>query len=150
MSDPLSSRIASGLNTAKAWDDDRALLQTVRESIPLDKLMPEWYVNRDGGDGDDLPSHLEPALRALFPRRIFQSSVHTSSTSPYAREDDVSYEGDDLFLKRLALYFKVDVMTWVNNPCCVICGDTNTTNCGMRGPTTNEERQGEAGRVERK
>ena len=150
MSDPLSSRIAAGLETAKAWDDDRAILQTVRESIPLDKLMPEWYVNRDGGDGDDPTSHLEPALRALFPRRIFQSSVYTSTTSPYAREDDVLYETDDLFLKRLTLYFKVDVMTWVNNPCCVICGDTNTTNCGMRGPTTNEERQGKAGRVERK
>lgn len=159
MSDPLSSRIASGLQTVKAWDEDPALLKTVRDSIPFEKLLPEWYENRnDNGDNGVGPTYPpDGALRDMFPRRILQLSSKNSTAhrisqhaSPYAREDDVSYEGDDLFLKRLTLYFKLDVMTWVNNPCCDSCGDTKTTNCGMRGPMTAEEVQGQAGRVERK
>ena len=148
MSDPLSSRIASGLQTAKAWEDPQ-LLKTVRDSIPFQKLLPEWYANADHrNDGVD-----DDALRHMFPRRVFQSSdedgtASQSHISPYARDDDASYEGDDLLLKRLTLYFKLDVMTWVNNPCCDSCGDTNTTNCGIRRPMTTEEVQGQAGRVE--
>ena len=157
MSDPLSSRIASGLHTAKAWDEDPQLLKIVRDSIPFEKLLPEWYANRNDDADDGVGSPLPPgdALRRMFPRRVFQSSAEDgtadqSHTSPYAREDDASYEGDDLLLKRLTLYFKLDVMTWVNNPCCDSCGDTNTTNCGIRGPMTPEEVQGQAGRVEGK
>lgn len=157
MSDPLSSRIASGLQTVKAWEDSKQLLKSVRDSIPLEKLLPEWYANRNDGVDDGVDSTPPPGdtLRQLFPRRVFQSSAEDgtgsqSHISPYAREDDASYEGDDLLLKRLTLYFKLDVMTWVNNPCCDSCGDTNTTNCGIRGPMTTEEVQGQAGRVERK
>ena len=157
MSDPLSSRIASGLQTAKAWEDPQ-LLKTVRDSIPFQKLLPEWYANVHRNDGVDddgggsTPPPGDALLHHMFLRRVFQSAeddtASQSHTSPYARDDDASYEGDDLLLKRLTLYFKLDVMTWVNNPCCDSCGDTNTTNCGIRGPMTTEEVQGQAGRVE--
>lgn len=68
--------------------------------------------------------------------------------SPYARPDDENYDGDDLFLKRLVLFFK-ESMTWVNNPPCVVCGSDQTTMAKCTGPITTEEREGEASRVER-
>jgi len=34
------------------------------------------------------------------------------------RDNDDDYEGDDLLLKCLTLYFKQEVMTWVNQPPC--------------------------------
>ena len=74
--------------------------------------------------------------------------------SPYFRDDDVNYEGDDLLLKRLTLYFKEEVMKWCNQP---PCSNENCTGNedgkkmemkGMRGPITQEEKTGGASRVE--
>jgi peptide-N4-(N-acetyl-beta-glucosaminyl)asparagine amidase len=67
----------------------------------------------------------------------------------YCRPDDSKYEGDDLILKRLTLWFKMDFMTWVNSPPCSFCGcNENMVTLGTRGPITEEERDGEASRVE--
>ena len=65
--------------------------------------------------------------------------------------DDEKYEGDDLLLKRLTLYFQKDFMQWVNNPSCELnCAVRliNTKCRNVRGPTTPEEREGQASRVE--
>jgi peptide-N4-(N-acetyl-beta-glucosaminyl)asparagine amidase len=66
----------------------------------------------------------------------------------HTRDDDVLYRGNALFLKQLTLYFKEKVMTWVNNPPCGKCGNKETTSRTSRGPTTPEENEGGASRVE--
>jgi len=109
----------------------------------MDLLVPEhvcareaeWRSLLSGNDGNDTVA----------------SSV---SKSPYFRDDDANYEGDDLLLKRLTLYFKQEVMKWCNQPPC--CNEscsgnddgTKMESRGMRGPSTHEERSGGASRVE--
>jgi len=66
----------------------------------------------------------------------------------YTRNDDVLYRGNALFLKHLTLYFKEQVMTWVNKPPCVKCGNEELESRQTRGPETQEEREGGASRVE--
>lgn len=74
--------------------------------------------------------------------------------SALRRKDDVNYEGDDLLLKRLTLYFKIEVMTWVNAPPCVNpeCKGNEDgkqmSNTGTRGPESEDEKRGVASRVE--
>ena len=103
----------------QGWEKDQSLLDEVRASIPLDELMPD----RAG-------------------------SARQEEKSPYANDDDSEYEEDDLLLKRLALYFQRDVMTWVNQPPCVQCGNADTQSAGTRGPESADEREGGAARVE--
>jgi thiol-disulfide isomerase/thioredoxin len=69
---------------------------------------------------------------------------------PYRRDDDCFYDGNVLFLKRLTLFFQKDVMTWVNTPPCEKCGagPDQMVYKEPRGPTTEEEREGQANRVE--
>lgn len=66
----------------------------------------------------------------------------------FARDDDILYRRNALFLKHLALYFKENVMTWVNKPPCERCGNENMDPRQTRGPQTQEEREGAASRVE--
>ena len=66
----------------------------------------------------------------------------------YTRHDDELYQGNALFLKHLTLYFKEDVMTWVNKLPCSKCGNEEMDSRPTRGPQTDEERQGGASRVE--
>ena len=117
--DHFKSRISSGFATVQGWEKDQSLLDEVRASIPLDELMPD----RAG-------------------------SARQEEKSPYANDDDSEYEEDDLLLKRLALYFQRDVMTWVNQPPCVQCGNADTQSAGTRGPESADEREGGAARVE--
>lgn len=69
-------------------------------------------------------------------------------SNPYARDDDFLYSGNALFLKRLAIFFQKDVMTWVNQPPCSACGGTDMEFKEIRGPQSEEEREGQAQRVE--
>jgi peptide-N4-(N-acetyl-beta-glucosaminyl)asparagine amidase len=66
----------------------------------------------------------------------------------YARDDDILYRGNALFLKHLTLYFKENVMTWVNQPPCQNCGNQTMESRQTRGPQTQEELDGGASRVE--
>jgi len=145
MAAPLHGRIDSAIRTAKQWESDKSLLAEIRESIPMDLLVPELVCEREADwrsflNGDDTTA---------------ADSVSASATkSPYFRDDDVNYEGDDLLLKRLTLYFKTEVMKWCNQPPC--SNSTCTGNDdgkkmeskGVRGPTTQEEKTGGASRVE--
>jgi len=111
-------RICSAITTVEAWDADPLLLAECRLMIPFDSLM----------EGNE--------------------SVLSQKESLYVREDDFLYSGNALFLKRLALFFQKDVMTWVNNPPCSNCGSKDTECQGIRGPESPAEREGQAGRVE--
>uniref|UniRef100_A0A7S2L2R3 Thioredoxin domain-containing protein n=1 Tax=Skeletonema marinoi TaxID=267567 RepID=A0A7S2L2R3_9STRA len=143
MATPLHGRIDSAIRTAKQWESDKSLLKEIRESIPMELLVPELVCEREAEwrsflNDDDTATAAAPAV----------------TKSPYYRDDDVNYEGDDLLLKRLTLYFKAEVMKWCNQPPC--CNSTCTGNDdgkqmeskGMRGPITQEEKSGGASRVE--
>ena len=107
-------------------DQDRQFLGRVQSAIAT---VEGWDAN---------PSLLAEC-RAQIPFKDIQN--HT-------REDDILYRGNALFLKQFTLYFKENVMTWVNNPPCVKCGNTGTESRSTRGPSTSEEREGGASRVE--
>lgn len=145
MATPLHGRIDSAIRTAKQWESDKSLLTEIRESIPMELLVPELVCEREAdwrsflsGDGNTSSA----------------GAGENVTKSPYFRDDDVNYEGDDLLLKRLTLYFKTEVMKWCNQPPC--CNSTCTGNDdgkkmetkGVRGPTTQEEKTGGASRVE--
>jgi len=120
MAENLSPRTTSGLNTVRQWESDKELLKECRDQIPFHLLCPEQY------------HHL---------------NAENIEESPYAKPDDDKYQGDDLLLKRLTLYFK-EIMTWVNNPPCALCGCADTKGRNTRGPISPEEREGQATRVE--
>ena len=109
----LHARIESAIRTAKRWESDKALLSEIRATIPFRELVPElvcdnealWkaYLNRsvasDGSDGDAAKDEEDVEYKtACF------------------KDDDANWEGDDLLLKRLTLYFKLEVMKWCNQP----------------------------------
>jgi peptide-N4-(N-acetyl-beta-glucosaminyl)asparagine amidase len=108
-------------------DQDRRFLGRVQAAIAT---VEAW----------DADPSLLAECRAQIP---FQDIV-----ASHTREDDVLYRGNALFLKQLTLYFKEKVMTWVNNPPCAKCGNADTTSRTSRGPTTPEEIEGRASRVE--
>ena len=118
MATTLHSRIESAIRTAQRWEDDRALLAEIRASIPLRELVPElisevealWqqgsHLKNDdddddggdgGGEGGDNGSNIRYMVSCF-------------------KEDDADWEGDDLLLKRLTVYFKREVMAWCNQP----------------------------------
>ncbi len=113
MASSLSFRVESAINVAKRWESDKSLLAEIRASIPMRDLVPElvcetearWkcYLSKFLGDGGEA---------AVGVHRVDGVQYKTS----YFREDDSSWEGDDLLLKRLTLYFKQEVMVWCNQP----------------------------------
>jgi hypothetical protein len=117
--DRFVSRIQSAIQTVQAWDADPALLAECRALIPFEDLIP--------------PSVAKFAI---------------PNKSKYHQDDDHLYAGNALLLKRLTKYFQTDVMTWVNQPPCRICGRKEMESRGVRGPETQEEQDGGAGRVE--
>mmetsp|Transcript_3126 Transcript_3126/g.4505 ORF Transcript_3126/g.4505 Transcript_3126/m.4505 type:complete len:1057 (-) Transcript_3126:831-4001(-) len=143
MATPLHGRIDSAIRTAKQWESDKYLLTEIRESIPMELLVPELVCEREA----EWRSFLNDTTAAA-------GAAIKATKSPYFRDDDVNYEGDDILLKRLTLYFKTEVMKWCNQPPC--CNSTCTGNDdgkkmetkGIRGPTTQEEKTGGASRVE--
>lgn len=143
MGTPLHGRIDSAIRTAKQWESDKALLTEIRESIPIELLVPELVCDREA----DWRSYLNNDAH-------YHDAAVKATKSPYFRDDDVNYEGDDLLLKRLTLYFKQDVMKWCNQPPCFneTCEGNEDgkkmESKGTRGPITQEENTGGASRVE--
>jgi hypothetical protein len=118
------SRIQAAIQTVQAWDADPALLAECRALIPFEDLIP--------------PSEAKFAI---------------PNKSKYHQDDDHLYmntgsSNNTLLLKRLTKYFQTDVMTWVNQPPCRTCGRKEMESRGVRGPETQEEKEGGAGRVE--
>ena len=71
------------------------------------------------------------------------------NTSAYIRPDeDYRLSGNALLLQRLCRYFRKS-MTWINAPNCMHCkSKDHCTFLSVRGPETQEEREGNASRVE--
>ncbi|KAL7526287.1 hypothetical protein ACHAXR_001411, partial [Thalassiosira sp. AJA248-18] len=154
MASALHSRVESAVRTAKQWESDKALLAEIRASIPFKELVPElvcetearWrsYLNNSANGGD------EEVKDDVGGKDDNDVQYKTSCF----KDDDADWEGDDLLLKRLTLYFKQEVMTWCNQPPC------SNPNCkgnedgkqmeskGTRGPVTEEEKTGGTSRVE--
>mmetsp|Transcript_20864 Transcript_20864/g.51228 ORF Transcript_20864/g.51228 Transcript_20864/m.51228 type:complete len:1124 (+) Transcript_20864:1238-4609(+) len=61
--------------------------------------------------------------------------------------NDNNLQGNLLFLQRLCRWFK-SYMTWVNAPPCQVCGHEELEFKVVRGPETDEEKEGGAKRVE--
>ncbi|KAL7538660.1 hypothetical protein ACHAWF_006166 [Thalassiosira exigua] len=143
----LHGRIESAARTAQQWEGDKFLLEEIRASVPLRDLVPEQvrdvearcraYLGGDAPGGDEI-----------------EEGPAAADSNPYFADDDLEWEGDDLLLKRLTLYFKRHVMAWCNQPPCSNpdCkgneDGTKMTSKGVRGPQTEEEKTGQAGRVE--
>ncbi|KAG7362661.1 thioredoxin-like protein [Nitzschia inconspicua] len=69
-------------------------------------------------------------------------------TGPYSNQDDRLFvQQDALFLQRLCRWFP-KFMSWVNTPLCVKCGCKECEMKTVRPPETDEERDGNAKRVE--
>ena len=126
MEDRLTAKIVSGLKTVEKWESED-LLMACRKEIPFHKVCPEQF-------------YLPPITNDEEDKR-------TTNASPFAKPDDCKYDGDDLLLKRMTVYFK-SIMTWVNNPPCELCGFDGTKLKTTRGPITQEECDGQASRVE--
>lgn len=120
MTDKFTSRINAGIATVKQWEADEQLLAECRSQIPFHLLCPDQF---------------------------YYLQKERLCDSPYAKEDDVNYQGDDLLLKRLTLYFK-QIMTWVNHPPCELCGSSDTKCRHVREAMTRDEKDGQASRVE--
>lgn len=86
----------------------------------------------------------------MIPFAQLMPELHgNNDKSPYQTDKDHLYEGNILFLKRLAVYFQKDVMTWVNQPPCHQCNSTKHMQAQeTRGPQSLEEQEGQASRVE--
>ncbi len=123
MTEGLPGKIASGLKIVEEWEYEDLLL-ACRKEIPFHEICPEQhFLSPTNGDN---------------PRE---------KHSPYAKPDDHKYNGGDLLLKRMTVYFQ-SIMTWVNDPECELCGHKDTKLRFIRGPLTAEEHEGEAGSVE--
>jgi hypothetical protein len=71
-----------------------------------------------------------------------------NATGPYSnRKDDRLLQGNALFLQRLCRWFP-KFMSWVNTPPCQVCGHKECEMKTVRSPETEEEKEGEAKRVE--
>ena len=124
MSSSLHSRIESAVNTAKRWESDKSLLAEVRASIPIVELVPElvcetearWKSYLDacnaGGRAEEAKEEEEEDVEC----KANEDDAIKYRTSRFREESDSDWEGDDLLLKRLTLYFKREVMAWCNQP----------------------------------
>lgn len=83
-------------------------------------------------------------------RKIIPWDELRNSTGPYSNPENDRLLADNsnaLFLQRLCRWFP-KFMTWVNAPPCVECGCKECEMKTVRGPETEEEKEGNAKRVE--
>lgn len=75
-----------------------------------------------------------------------------NATGPYSRPEEdrmLAEDANALFLQRLCRWFRSS-MSWVNTPPCSKCGHADCEMKTVRGPETDEEKEGNAKRVEGK
>ena len=111
MATPLHSRVESAIRTAKKWEEDKTLLTEIRASIPFKQLVPELVCETEAR----CQAYLNSTASADGAVNDGEGGGAEYLTQCF-KEDDADWEGDDLLLKRLTLYFKLEVMTWCNQP----------------------------------
>ena len=84
-------------------------------------------------------SNLQDLARAVIPQeRLQQHAAAKSTTLPLAES----------ILRELLQWFKQDFFTWMDAPNCRVCHTPTTISVGVDVPTSDEERRGQASRVE--
>lgn len=111
--------------------------------------MDESFRNRIQGAIQTAQAWEDDPMLLAECRAIIPWEALRDESGEFAQEKDrkLFLSKDARFVQRLARYFKSS-MTWVNNPPCCKCNGTETVHKEMRGPTTVEEREGQATRVE--
>jgi len=94
----------------------------------------------------DADPDLLAACRAQIPLLRRSDESNAADSSSWSRPEDAALSLSHRFVQRLARYFQ-NKMTWVNQPPCATCGGATKLQ-GVRGPESEEERQGGAARVE--
>ena len=105
MSGTLQRRAESAVNTAKKWENDKTLLAEIRSSIPFKELVPELVCDVD----NQCRSYINST-------KVEDCKDDIQYKTECFKEDDIDWEGDDLLLKRLTIYFKKEIMSWCNQP----------------------------------
>ena len=111
MESTLHSRIESAVRTAKRWESDKALLTEIRASIPFKELVPDLVNETEARCRSYLNSTADDEAKV----DAVEDDEIQYKTSCF-KDDDMDWEGDDLLLKRLTIYFKQEVMSWCNQP----------------------------------
>eukprot|EP00529_Nitzschia_sp_RCC80_P008571 CAMPEP_0113452064 /NCGR_PEP_ID=MMETSP0014_2-20120614/6657_1 /TAXON_ID=2857 /ORGANISM="Nitzschia sp." /LENGTH=1224 /DNA_ID=CAMNT_0000343431 /DNA_START=191 /DNA_END=3866 /DNA_ORIENTATION=- /assembly_acc=CAM_ASM_000159 len=132
MTPPGTSVAASSSGGDVFSEEDRKFLNRIRASV---KTVQNW----DNNTG------LFQECRSVIPWDDLKNE-----TGPYSRPDHdwIYYDNPDaLFLQRLCRWFPT-FMSWVNAPPCRICDSKECEMKTVRSPITEEEKDGEAKRVE--
>lgn len=118
------------VNIQGLGEDDKKFLERVQSSV---KTVLQWE--------DDV--ELLKACRNHIPWKELADPQGPYSNLPHDR----LLQGDALFLQRLCRWFQ-KFMSWVNTPPCQVCGCAECEFKTVRGPSTEEEKEGWAKRVE--
>lgn len=123
-------RIQASGRTVQNWDADEELLKKCRSLIPWEELLEG--INEKREKSEYCNSESDRWLRASG--GCYGGAVGGSDSNA-------------LFLQRLCRWFQ-SYMSWVNAPPCKTCGSKDTEMKTVRGPETEEEKEGQAKRVE--
>jgi hypothetical protein len=112
-------------------EEDQKFLERIQNSL---KTVQNW----------DSDTKLFEKVRA----NVIPWDDLRNNTGPYSKpEDRLFVQSNALFLQRLSRWFP-SFMSWVNAPPCVKCGCKECEMKTVRGPETEEEKEGGAKRVE--
>lgn len=114
MASTLHPRIESAIRTAKRWEQDKDLLAEIRASIPFKELVPDLVCETEAQWRSYLNSNAKDDAKKDVVGDTSTDDIKYKTSC--FKDDDADWEGDDLLLKRLSLYFKLEVMTWCNQP----------------------------------
>ena len=113
--------------------DDQKFLQRISSSL---NSVQDW----------DSDIEVLKACRSKIPWEELRDPI-----GKYSEDTDRLLDSSNaIFVQRLSRWFKQDYMTWVNNPPCDNCGNKSTECKNVRGPESDEEKEGGASRVEGK
>jgi hypothetical protein len=117
-------------------EDDQKFLERVRSSL---KTVQQW-------DAD--PELLQECRNQIPWEELRGNDGDENDGNNFSSEDRLLDSSNALFLQRLCRWFPKQVMTWVNTPPCKDCGAKDCEMKTVRGAETEEEKDGEAKRVE--
>lgn len=133
----------SSIDNAKGDDDNKMTIPGLSEEDQkfLDRIQSSLRTVQNW----DASTELFQECRSQVPWKILNNATGLYSNP----EQDRLLKGNAnaLFLQRLCRWFP-KFMSWVNSPPCKVCGYTECEMKTVRGPETEEEKEGHARRVE--